>query len=140
MIKACAWFNIVAGTVVTLAASSFTFFILAFGGFSFRAFIEAFEFGAPAILAGLLYVSSGVILLRSRSAVSGKGVIVLGLAVLAGAGYFFALFMEGALEGILNARDEEILLHVYVPAAFLLLVIFELGYLYWRWQCNHEPT
>ena len=136
MIKTCAWFNIVVGSIATLGGLNLFFLGYGLAGSSFRSFIWALIFFGPLFLAGLLYFSSGVILMRSLPSVSGKALIYQGLAVILGIGYCLGWMTVGRLD----PYNEVVLLFVFIPAAGLLMAIIEFGYLWKKWQCKDHLT
>ena len=134
MSKCCAWlnilFNILVGSVTALGGLNLAVLAIGFGGSP----AEILAVVGPLIVGGLLYAFSGAILWWSRPSVSGKALIVQGLAVLFGIAY--CLIMFGNTE--YDSYDEEHRLFMAVPAIGVLLVSIQLVYLFSKWLRKGE--
>jgi hypothetical protein len=147
MLRSCAVFNILIGTLAMLTGLGVSCLAIGLGGgYSFGAILEVLVFMGPLIIAGSLYVSSGVILWRSLPRVTGKVIWLQGTAWVLCLTYCLIWFVS--LEGRFGSGgqerkpgdpfDEEIVMWVFIPAAALLLVAIEFAYLWNKWKQNSD--
>ena len=81
MLRSCAVFNILIGTLAILTGSGISLLAIGLGGgWSFGALLEVSVICGPLIIAGALYASSGVALWRSFPGVTGKVLWLQGIA------------------------------------------------------------
>jgi len=138
MLRICAIFNILAGTLGVLFCIGFS--MLGFGlgaSGSFSDILELARLVGPIGIAGILYCWSGVTLWRSLPSVHKKSVVLIGWALGFCLAYCiqFIVMLNGqfGVGGLQRQAgdpfDEEIVMFVFIPIAVLLLVAIQFVYL-----------
>lgn len=141
MLRLCAVFNVLVGTLATVVSVGIGLFVAGWGAdWSARIILEVLVILGPLCFSGILYISSGVALWRSHPAVKGRVLVYQGSAWLLCCAYCLIFFITigGKVgvggHGIGHPYDEEIVMFLFIPAAGLLLVGVELCYLWNKWK------
>ncbi|MEY3395848.1 MAG: hypothetical protein RL346_2085 [Verrucomicrobiota bacterium] len=140
MLRFCAIFNILAGTLGVLFCIGFSMLAIGLGGsgsFSLGNFLELVRLVGPIGIAGILYCWSGVALWRSLPDVHKKPLVLTGCAMGFCLAYCIQLIVmlngqfgvEGRHRQAGDPFDEEIVMLVFVPIAVLLLIAIQFVYL-----------
>jgi hypothetical protein len=140
MLKFCAIFNILAGTLGVLFCIGLSMLAIGLSGsgsFSLGNSFELARMVGPIGIAGILYCWSGLALWRSLPSIHKKSLVLIGWALGFCLAYCiqFIVMLNG--EFGLGGRqreagdpfDEEIVMFVFIPIAVLLLVVIQFLYL-----------
>lgn len=140
MLRFCAIFNILAGTLGVLFCIGFSMLAIGLSGsgsFSLRNVMELAQLVGPIGIAGVLYCWSGVALWRSLPSVRKNSLVLIGCAWGCCLAYClqFIVMLNGQY-GVGGRQrqpgdpfDEEIVMFVFIPIAVLFLVAIQFEYL-----------